>query len=87
MDGRAAENVRQLALPVVVLATEFRKLDGMQPAKMLVTPGDPAASYLFEKVSQAMPSSGTRMPFMNDPLNAAEIEAIRMWIAAGASAN
>lgn len=47
----------------------------------LVSPGDPASSYLLEKLVE--PRIGVRMPIGNrlDPL---EIEAIRQWIAGGA---
>lgn len=54
------------------------------PAKMLVVAGDPAASYLFEKVSSAKPAVGARMPYTADPLSAAELAALRTWIENGA---
>lgn len=47
-----------------------------------VVPGDPAASVLFQKVS-GQGLCGPKMPPSED-LSAAEIEAIRAWIAAGA---
>ncbi len=45
--------------------------------------GDPAASALFARVTSGDPE--TRMPADADPLPAEEIEALRAWIAAGAS--
>jgi len=53
------------------------------PTLMRVAPGDPGASYLLQKLERAMPSVGVRMP-PDQPLAPNKIEAIRMWIAAGA---
>lgn len=49
-----------------------------------VSPGNPDASYLFLKLSEERPPMGVRMP-PNQPLETNEIEAIRLWIAAGAN--
>jgi cytochrome c553 len=46
----------------------------------LVVPGKPAESYLLDVISGAEPS----MPKSGEPLTAAEVEAVRNWIAAGA---
>ena len=51
-----------------------------------IVPGDPDASYLFEKISPS-PRTGARMPFLADPLSDEEIELIRTWIAEGAANN
>jgi hypothetical protein len=64
----------------------FAELVGVtstEVADPLVVPGDPAGSYLFEKVDAAQPRVGDRMPIGNalDPL---DIEAIRQWIVGGA---
>jgi hypothetical protein len=56
------------------------------PALMRVAPGDPDASYLLQKLERAMPAVGVRMP-PDQPLAANKIEAIRLWIAAGAHDN
>lgn len=53
------------------------------PGRMRVVPGDPAASYLFEKISQDRPAMGQRMPPLQ-PLDPERIELVRAWIAAGA---
>lgn len=54
------------------------------PAMMRVVPGDPAASYLLHKIESTSPMDGARMP-PDQPLPAHKIEAIRLWIAAGAA--
>ena len=48
--------------------------------RALVDPSDPDASFLLEKVSDASPECGGRMPLLREPLSAAEIAAIRAWI-------
>jgi hypothetical protein len=47
-----------------------------------IAPGDPDQSVLFRKISGA--TCGPRMPAGGAPLDAAQIETIRAWIAAGA---
>jgi hypothetical protein len=51
-----------------------------------VKAGDPTHSFLYLKVSEAMPpgSFGTRMPLGGNPLPQCEIDAIAMWITQGA---
>lgn len=46
----------------------------------LVDPSDPDASFLLEKVSDATPECGGRMPLLRDPLSAGEIASLRAWI-------
>ena len=53
------------------------------PALMRIAPGDPAGSYLLQKITSATPQEGVRMP-PDQPLPAHKTEAIRLWIAAGA---
>ena len=53
------------------------------PAMMRIAPGDPAGSYLLQKISSATPLDGVRMP-PDQPLPAYKIDAIRLWITAGA---
>lgn len=50
---------------------------------MLVTPGDPAASFLYNKVAGAAPACGVQMP-MGLSLGSGQVETIRSWIAGGA---
>jgi hypothetical protein len=58
---------------------------------VLVKPGDPAGSYLFQKVSLDMPCAGGRMPQTDiglpSPLVPCAQVTIRDWIAAGAQNN
>jgi len=62
--------------------------DAMSAAgRKLIVPGDPDASFLFEKVSQTDPSAGERMPLFGAPLSDEQIELLRDWIAAGAPQN
>lgn len=56
------------------------------PGRMRVVPGDPAASYLFEKISSDKPAVGARMP-PGQPLPAAVIQSVRRWIESGAAAD
>lgn len=53
------------------------------PGRILVVPGDPAASYVYEKLTQEKPANGTQMP-PTAPLGAARLEMIKSWIEAGA---
>jgi hypothetical protein len=52
-----------------------------------VTPGDPAASLLIEKIGNQTPSCGGSMPPGGALLPADQIETIRAWVAAGAPNN
>lgn len=60
---------------------------GAVAGKMRVVPFDPDQSYLMEKLTQAKPTAGGRMPLASDPLPDEEIEMIREWIAGGALNN
>ncbi len=53
-------------------------------AKVRVVPGDPSASYLMEKLTEAMPTAGDPMP-PGAPLEDDRIELVRAWIEAGAA--
>lgn len=50
----------------------------------LVTPGDPANSFLHDKVANASPACGSRMPRGGRALPAATVQILTDWIAAGA---
>ena len=50
-----------------------------------VAPNAPGESFLFLKVSEDVPPTGSRMPVGSKTLSACEIDAIRDWIAAGAA--
>jgi hypothetical protein len=54
---------------------------------VLVVPGDPGASYLYQKLTSPHPCSGTQMPageFGPAPLPDCVVGIVRDWIAAGA---
>ena len=52
--------------------------------KKLVVPGNPASSYLINKLLGVDMCSGTAMPKTDMRLPRAEIDAISAWICAGA---
>ena len=55
-----------------------------------VEPGSPARSYLYLKLigtQETEDGSGLQMPFQQNPLDPAQIEAIRLWIQQGARQN
>jgi hypothetical protein len=49
-----------------------------------VEPGDPAASYLYDKVAGIDLCDGRQMPLLGDPLSGDEVARIAGWICAGA---
>ncbi|MCA1733584.1 MAG: hypothetical protein LC732_08270 [Acidobacteria bacterium] len=53
------------------------------PALARVEPGDPAASYLYRKVTGSS-IVGERMPFASPPLTDAQMQLVRNWILRGA---
>jgi hypothetical protein len=55
------------------------------PSLMRIKPGDPANSYLYQKVTQLRPAVGVRMPRDGQPLTADEITTLRVWIEQGAN--
>lgn len=57
-----------------------------QSPKDYIAPGDPSASYLFDKIT-GVPGSGSQMPLGGSPLPTAQIETIRRWILEGAAFN
>jgi hypothetical protein len=58
-----------------------------QPAAIRVVPGDPAASYLVQKLEGAPGIAGVRMPFTPPYLTTGQITVIRRWIELGAANN
>jgi hypothetical protein len=54
-------------------------------AKVRVVPGDPAASYLLNKLTGVGMCSGSVMPKAGSELSAAQIDVIRAWIGSGAA--
>lgn len=53
------------------------------PALQRVTPGDPDASYLVQKI-EGRAAVGARMPLGGPPLPQSSIDLVRQWIAQGA---
>jgi hypothetical protein len=70
-----------LVAPVHAAVVGVRSTE--MPDRLRVVPGDPAASYLFEKISSDHPGVGVRMP-PGQPLPASIIQAVRRWIETGA---
>jgi len=58
-----------------------------QTSLLRVKPGDPANSYLIQKLEGAPTISGQRMPFGGPYLDQATIDQIKSWIASGAPNN
>jgi hypothetical protein len=59
----------------------------LQCGSTLVKPGDPANSYLFQKLTMTKPCYGAQMPlseFGSGMLPDCEIDIVRRWILAGA---
>ena len=58
-----------------------------QPTLLRVKPGDPANSYLIQKLQGAAGISGSQMPLGGPPLDQATIDQIKSWISSGAPNN
>lgn len=56
----------------------------LYPGVVRVVAGDPAASFLFQKVNCATPDHGLRMPRMRTAIPVVEQATIHDWILAGA---
>jgi hypothetical protein len=59
-------------------------LSRQRTTMMRVARGNPAASYLMEKLLSPTPTVGSQMPLGEPPLGAATVAVIREWIEAGA---
>jgi hypothetical protein len=55
--------------------------------RMIVKPGDPANSYLVQKLAGVQMCSGVRMPRLGTPLSDASMQKIEDWICQGAPNN
>jgi hypothetical protein len=59
-----------------------------RPDLMLVVPGDPDSSYLYQKIEGTAGIKGRRMPFNGPPyLTDGQIQVIERWIEQGAKNN
>jgi hypothetical protein len=73
---------------VSVNASETSGAAGCAAGHKRVTPGDPVASYLIDKLSKSSGlCSGAQMPRGRAPLSTATINTVRCWIAQGAANN
>lgn len=58
------------------------------PGRMVITPGEPSASVLVDKVEMSEPGAlGGPMPPQYEPLTSAEVSTVEAWIAQGAQDN
>ena len=55
--------------------------------RVIVKPGDPANSYLVQKLAGVQMCSGVRMPRLGTPLSDASMQKIEDWICQGAPNN
>ncbi len=70
--------------------SELVGIPSSQSALSLVEPGSADKSYLYLKLidkQETQDGSGVQMPFQQNPLDAARLEAIRLWIEQGAKKN
>jgi hypothetical protein len=58
-----------------------------KPGAILVIPGDPDSSYLYQKLEGAQGISGVRMPRNGPYLTDGQIQVIERWIELGAKNN
>ena len=52
--------------------------------RLRVVPGHPEQSFLIDKLTGPEPDEGNPMPYTGAAFPAAQLEAIRLWIARGA---
>ena len=50
------------------------------PGRVLAVPGNPATSYMIEKIGPTNPMCGSRMPLTGPPLTDMETACLRDWI-------
>jgi mono/diheme cytochrome c family protein len=79
------------AMNLTTAAASYKALVGMasleQPAVLRVSPGNPATSYLIQKLQGNVGISGVQMPLGGPFLSPAQITQIAQWIAAGSQMN
>ena len=89
--GPTSNNVANLpaAMDLTSASATFASLVGVAslqaPSVQRVQAGNPADSYLVQKIEGAATISGQRMPFGGPFLDQPTIDAIRLWISAGAN--
>jgi len=70
--------------------SQLIQVPSSQSSLLRVEPGFPDKSYLYLKLigtQETEDGSGLQMPFQQNPLDPAQIEAIRLWIEQGAKQN
>jgi mono/diheme cytochrome c family protein len=79
------------ALNLTSVAASYKALVGQftveQPTVEFVSPGNPASSYLIQKLQGAVTISGKQMPLGGPYLSNAQITQISQWISAGPQNN
>jgi len=79
--------VGQQADQVLTAGNAYGNIVGVSSTEMpqlkRIAPGDPAASYLYRKITGAG-ITGERMPLQRPPLDEAKIRLVRDWIRRGA---
>lgn len=83
-DGFAA--IQNLDLSAPVAGANLVGADSGEIAGELVVAGQPGQSFLWEKISSAVPPAGARMPIGAPALSNADLTTIREWIEGGAPA-
>lgn len=63
------------------------KADQCADGRVYVKPGDPANSYLIQKLDGTEMCMGVRMPKLGDPLPASDMQTLEAWICQGAPNN
>jgi len=94
-NGQAWQNTPQITMDYTTPGTVYQSWVNMTPswpaaanAGMLrVDPGNPANSFLWDKINSAVPTAGVQMPFGLPPLSAANQDIIFDWITEGALDN
>lgn len=86
--GAAVSQADLRLAPGVAYASLVGVPSQMDPTRPRVAPGDPEGSFLWRKVAARTIGltdvPGLGMPIGDPPFDAAELDALRLWIAAGA---
>ncbi len=82
--GPAAQHSLAFDDPDAAFASMVNAPSRERPAWLRVVPGDPANSYLYQKLDPTVPVDGDRMPAGKLPLTDRELAVVRAWIQQGA---
>jgi len=94
-NGQAWQNTPQITMDYTTPQTVYNTWVGITPSQpgaanigmLRVDPGNPANSFLWDKISSGTPVAGVQMPFGLPPLSAANQDIIFDWITEGALDN